>query len=155
MSINFHSLVANDADIYFLVCWCIVALSIYFVITTIIYFCCTSWYDPNLPNPKNSKQYKYFINAHMYRVLYLIIAVIDMTCEQFADEIVTYNNVSQRILRYDISCNISARVRTGLFVVALYFYGMHALFLTYNIPNQFEFTLYSHIIIVNSNVLLV
>ena len=124
MSVSMSSLVANNADIYFFICYLLIGLSIYFLITTIIYFFCTSWYDPNLPNPKHSKQYKYFINAHIYRVLYLIIGVIDMTCEQMADEIVTYNNVPQRILRYDIDCNASARIRTGCFVIALYFYGM-------------------------------
>ena len=47
-----------------------------------------------------------------------------MIFEQFADEIITYQGVPQRVLRSDISCGLSARIRTAFFVVALYLYGM-------------------------------
>eukprot|EP01084_Bolivina_argentea_P251834 422533_1 len=110
-----------DAQILATVCWCICGLGYFFLITTIIHFCCTNWIDPRIPMPKSSKKWLYFISAHILRVINLIIAIADMTFEQLADHITSDNT---RVLGPWVSCSISSRLRMSLFLSSFYTYAL-------------------------------
>ena len=103
-------------------CWVLIFVGYYFVITSTIHFGCTQWFDPRyrLPSLKKSKQYRYFIWAHICRVLYLIIAVFAMTFQQILDGIID----DERRLKNKKYCNMSLRIRFTLYLVSIHIYCM-------------------------------
>ena len=50
-----------------------------------------------------------------------MIAIADMTFEQFADTITTDNT---RVLGTSVPCDVSSRIRMSLFLSSFYTYGM-------------------------------
>lgn len=126
-----------DAEIWSNTCWVICALAYFFLFTTCIHFCCTSWIDPRIPMAKQSKKWLYFISAHILRVINLIIAIVDMTFEQIADEITPHNT---RVLGATVSCGVSARFRMSLFMTSFYTYGMFIIHIHINLLTNILFT---------------